>query len=155
MRSRAVSLAVHELYQRLLRQHHRNDELREHTRQYINRLLQEKQERRALALQREALDIDATFTPLTPEQANLLAERAKMAGQFQLVTDGLLAAIAAWPRDPMLPAWSLDAGVLLAERFGRDDQARAVLQDAMDRCDDEALRAKLDAALKAVTIQPA
>ncbi|NEL81458.1 MAG: hypothetical protein G3W61_34915, partial [Xanthomonas perforans] len=56
VRSRAVSLAVHELYQRLLRQHHRNDELREHTRQYINRLLQEKQERRALALQREALD---------------------------------------------------------------------------------------------------
>ncbi|KGU54568.1 membrane protein [Xanthomonas phaseoli pv. phaseoli] len=155
VRSRAVSLAVHELYQRLLRQHHRNDELREHTRQYINRLLQEKQERRALALQREALDIDATFTPLTPEQANLLAERAKMAGQFQLVTDGLLAAIAAWPRDPMLPAWSLDAGLLLAERFGRDDQARAVLQDAMDRCDDEALRAKLEAALKAVTIQPA
>ncbi|OCG98804.1 hypothetical protein, partial [Xanthomonas euvesicatoria] len=49
VRSRAVSLAVHELYQRLLRQHHRNDELREHTRQYINRLLQEKQERRALA----------------------------------------------------------------------------------------------------------
>lgn len=42
VRSRAVSLAVHELYQRLLRQHHRNDELREHTRQYINRLLQEK-----------------------------------------------------------------------------------------------------------------
>ncbi|MCF5935189.1 hypothetical protein L2223_21575, partial [Xanthomonas perforans] len=94
VRSRAVSLAVHELYQRLLRQHHRNDELREHTRQYINRLLQEKQERRALALQREALDIDPTFTPLTPEQANLLAERARMAGQFQLVTDGLLAAIA-------------------------------------------------------------
>ncbi|QOY22378.1 hypothetical protein FYK61_13890 [Xanthomonas citri] len=45
--------------------------------------------------------------------------------------------------------------MLLAERFGRDDQARAVLQDAMDRCDDEALRAKLEAALKAVTIQPA
>ncbi|PPT44656.1 hypothetical protein XarbCFBP8132_01290 [Xanthomonas arboricola] len=150
-----MSLAVHELYQRLLRQHHRNDELREHTRQYINRLLQEKQERRALALQREALDGDSTFTPLTPEHATLLAERAKMAGQFQLATDGLLAAIAAWPRDRMMPAWSLDAGLLLGERFGRDEQARAVLQNALAQCDDDALRTKLEAVLKAVAIQPA
>lgn len=155
VRSRAVSLAVHELYQRLLRQHHRSDELHEHTRHYINRLLQEKQERRALALQREALDSDPAFTPLLPEQATLLAERAKMAGQFQLATDGLLAAIAAWPRDPMLPSWSLDAGLMLAERLGRDDQARALLQHATERCDDAAQRAKLDAALRAVAIQPA
>ncbi|MEB1182252.1 hypothetical protein VDR72_08670 [Xanthomonas campestris pv. campestris] len=155
VRSRAVSLAVHELYQRLLRQHHRNDELRDHTRQYINRLLQEKQERRALALQREALDTDPAFAPLLPEQATLLAERAKMAGQYQLATDGLLAAIGAWPRERMLPAWSLDAGLLLAERFGRDDDARMVLQNALDHCDDEAQRAKLAAALKAVAIQPA
>lgn len=155
VRSRAVSLAVHELYQRLLRQHHRNDELREHTRQYINRLLQEKQERRALALQREALDVDSTFTPLTPEHATLLAERAKMAGQFQLATDGLLAAIVAWPRDRMMPAWSLDAGLLLGERFGRDEQAREVLQNALTQCDDDALRTKLEAVLKAVAIQPA
>ncbi|MEA9903579.1 hypothetical protein VDG44_03140 [Xanthomonas campestris pv. raphani] len=153
--SRAVSLAVHELYQRLLRQHHRNDELRDHTRQYINRLLQEKQERRALALQREALDTDPAFAPLLPEQATLLAERAKMAGQYQLATDGLLAAIGAWPRERMLPAWSLDAGLLLAERFGRDDDARMVLQNALDHCDDDAQRAKLAAALKAVAIQPA
>ncbi|KGK59527.1 membrane protein [Xanthomonas cannabis pv. phaseoli] len=155
VRSRAVSLAVHELYQRLLRQHHRSDELHEHTRHYINRLLQERQERRALALQREALDSDPAFTPMLPEQATLLAERAKMAGQFQLATDGLLAAIAAWPRDPMLPSWSLDAGLMLAERFGRDDQARALLQHATERCDDAAQRAKLDAALRAVAIQPA
>ncbi|MEA9787758.1 hypothetical protein VDF90_10950 [Xanthomonas campestris pv. raphani] len=155
VRSRAVSLAVHELYQRLLRQYHRNDELRDHTRQYINRLLQEKQERRALALQREALDTDPAFAPLLPEQATLLAERAKMAGQYQLATDGLLAAIGAWPRERMLPAWSLDAGLLLAERFGRDDDARMVLQNALDHCDDDAQRAKLAAALKAVAIQPA
>ncbi|MFL3629535.1 hypothetical protein [Xanthomonas campestris] len=155
VRSRAVSLAVHELYQRLLRQHHRNDKLRDHTRQYINRLLQEKHERRALALQREALDTDPAFAPLLPEQATLLAERAKMAGQYQLATDGLLAAIGAWPRERMLPAWSLDAGLLLAERFGRDDDARMVLQNALDHCDDEAQHAKLAAALKAVAIQPA
>ncbi|WP_022973918.1 hypothetical protein [Xanthomonas maliensis] len=155
VRSRAVSLAVHELYQRLLRQHRGGDELREHTRQYIHRLISERQERRALALQREALDADPGFAPLLPEQATLLAERAKMAGQFQLATDGLLAAIAAWPRDPMLASWSLDAGLLLAERFGRDAQARNVLAAALPACEDPDQRSKLDAALKALTIRPA
>ncbi|MGN5566940.1 hypothetical protein GS645_22175 [Xanthomonas hortorum pv. gardneri] len=152
---RAVPLPVHALYPPRLRNHNPNNNTPHHPRHYINRLLQEKQERRALALQREALDSNPAFTPLTPEQATLLAERAKMAGQFQLATDGLLAAIDAWPRDVMLPTWSLDAGLLLAERFGRDDQARAVLQIALSQCDNEALRAKLQAALKAVAIQPA
>jgi hypothetical protein len=91
VRSRAVSLAVHELHQRLLRSSGRADELREHSRKYINRLLQEKQERRALALLREALDADPDFAPLLPEQASLLAERAQLAGQFKLALDGLLA----------------------------------------------------------------
>ncbi|EKU25625.1 hypothetical protein [Xanthomonas graminis] len=155
VRSRAVSLAVHELYQRLLRSSGRADELREHSRQYINRLLQEKQERRALALLREALDADPDFAPLLPEQASLLAERAQLAGQFKLALDGLLAARRAWPKAPEFSAWSLGAALLLAERFGDDAQARALLQDALARCEDEAQRGKLQAALKALTIAPA
>ncbi|OAX57191.1 DUF4013 domain-containing protein [Xanthomonas graminis] len=155
VRSRAVSLAVHELYQRLLRSGGRADDLREHSRQYINRLLQEKQERRALALLREALDADPDFAPLLPEQASLLAERAQLAGQFKLALDGLLAARRAWPKAPEFSAWSLGAALLLAERCGDDAQARALLQDALARCEDEAQRGKLQAALKALTIAPA
>ncbi|WIH06254.1 hypothetical protein KHF85_07495 [Xanthomonas translucens pv. graminis] len=155
VRSRAVSLAVHELYQRLLRSGGRADDLREHSRQYINRLLQEKQERRALALLREALDADPDFAPLLPEQASLLAERAQLAGQFKLALDGLLAARRAWPKAPEFSAWSLGAALLLAERCGDDAQARTLLQDALARCEDEAQRGKLQVALKALTIAPA
>ena len=155
VRTRAVSLAVHELYQRLLRTGGRADERRDHTRQYINRLLQEKQERRALALLREALDADPDFVPLLPEQASLLAERAQLAGQFKLSLDGLLAALRAWPKAAEFGAWSLSAALLLAERFGDDAQARALLQDALARCEDELQRGKLEAALKALSIAPA
>ncbi|MBO9830030.1 hypothetical protein J7373_17400 [Xanthomonas sp. A2111] len=154
VRTRAVSLGVHELYQRLLRGSTRHDERREHTRQYIHRLLQEKQERRALALQREALDTDPDFAPLLPEQATLLAERAQLAGQFRLAADGLQAALRAWPKAPERSVWSLQAALLLAERFGEDAQARDLLEDALNRCDDEMQRSKLQAALRAVTIAP-
>ncbi|MDL5364443.1 hypothetical protein QSH18_02385 [Xanthomonas sp. NCPPB 2654] len=155
VRTRAVSLAVHELYQRLLRTGGRADDLREHTRQYINRLLQEKQERRALALLREALDADPDFVPSLPEQATLMTERAQLAGQSKLALDGLLAALRAWPKAAEFGAWSLSAALLLAERYGDDAQARALLQDALAHCQDDAQRSKLEAALKAVTIAPA
>jgi len=154
VRTRAVSLAVHELYQRLLRGNGRADDLREHTRQYINRLLQEKQERRALALLREALDSDPDFVPLLPEQATMLAERAQLSEQFKLSLDTLRAALRAWPRADAFGAWSLNAALLAAERFSDDAQARTLLQDALARCEDETQRGKLQAALKALTIAP-
>ena len=73
-----------------------------------------------------------------------------MAGQFKLSLDGLLAALRAWPKAAEFGAWSLSAALLLAERFGDDAQARALLQDALARCADEAQRGKLQAALKAL-----
>ncbi|MEE7545937.1 hypothetical protein HF319_01750, partial [Xanthomonas sp. Kuri4-1] len=95
VRTRAVSLAVHELHQRLLRQGRHSQALREHTGQYLHRLLDEQQDRRALALLREALDDDPGFVPPLPEQATHLAGRAQLAGQFRLACDGLLAALQA------------------------------------------------------------
>jgi hypothetical protein len=150
VRSRAVSLSVHELYHRLLRQSTRRDDLREHARQYLSRLIDERQERRGLALMREMLDQQPDFVPAQDMQAALLVERARMAGQYQLTSDILLAMLKAWPRSPQAPQWSLDAAMLLAERFGRDDEARALLQQALAISDDEEQRRKLQAALKAL-----
>lgn len=150
VRSRAVSLAVHELYHRLLRQGGRGEAVSEHARQYLSRLLDERQERKALAVMRELLDLDAEFVPARAEQAAQLATRAQQGGQFQLATDILLAALRAWPRAPQAPQWSLDAAMLLAERFSRDDEARSLLQQALDATEDDDLRRKLQAALKAL-----
>ncbi|WP_454830274.1 tetratricopeptide repeat protein [Pseudoxanthomonas wuyuanensis] len=154
VRSRLVGLPVLELYQRLLRNGGRKAELHEHTRQYIARLLAEKQGQRALGLLREALDADSAFVPLLPEQGEELAERARLAGQFQLTTDTLRAMIQAWPKSPAAAKWSLDAALLLAERFGRDDEARQLLEQALARCEDEEQRGKLETALKALAVAP-
>lgn len=151
VRSRAVGLPVHELYHRLLRQGARRDELREHARHYVSRLVDERQERRALALMREMLDQQPDFVPAQDAQAALLAERARLAGQYQLASDILSAMLKTWPRSPQAPQWSLDAAMLLAERFGRDDDARALLRQGLAASEDEEQRRKLQAALKALS----
>jgi len=151
VRSRAVGLPVHELYQRLLAKSGRAGERAEHARYFLGQLLAEKQDRRALALLRESLEADADFVPLTQEHATHLVERARQSGQSQLTVDALHAMLRAWPRAPEFAQWSLDAALLLAERFGRDDQARALLTVALERCQDPAQRPKLEAALRAVS----
>lgn len=150
VRSRAVSLAVHELYQRLLAQGSRADELREHARQYLARLINERQERRALALMRTMLDLQPDFAPAQDTHGSLLAERARLAGQHRLASDILLVLLKTWPRAPQAPQWALDAAMLLAERLGRDDEARALLLHALTISDDQEQRRRLQAALKAL-----
>jgi hypothetical protein len=151
VRTRAVGLPVHEIYHRLLRQAGPADELREHARQYLSRLMGERQERRALALAREMLDQQPDFTPAQQEHAIDLVERARLAGQFRLCTDLLLAMCAQWPRASQAPQWSLDAAMLLAERFGEDAQARGLLERALGLDGDEEQNRRLQAALKALS----
>jgi hypothetical protein len=150
VRSRAVSLQVHELYHRLLRQGRHADALRDHARQYLARLLAERQERQALALLRAMLDTDADFVPAQETQALALVERARLGGQFQLATDLLLAMGRAWPRSPLLAQWRFEAAVLLAERFGRDEQARELLQQALLAAPSDDLQRRIAAALQAL-----
>lgn len=150
VRSRAVSLPVHELYHRLLLQHSRADESREHARQYITRLIDEDQQRRALAVMRTMLDQYADFVPARADHAASLAERARLAGQHQLASDILLAMLKVWPDSPQAPQWALDAAMLLAERFGRDEEARALLQQALADDPTPELQRRLHAALNAL-----
>ncbi len=155
VRSRAVGLPVHELYQRLLLRNGASDALREHGRQYISRLLMEKQERQAMNALRDLLERDPDFTPAEPQQAERLAERAGMGGQFQLQVDALRAMLRAWPRAVQAPQWALQAAMLLGERYNRDAEALQLLDDALGRCDDEQQRRKLDAARRALQPDPA
>lgn len=153
VRSRAVSLPVHELYHRLLRQDGNRDALLEHARQYIGRMIDARQERPALALAREMLDIDPDFLPPQDQHASVLAQRAQLGGQHALAQDLLLAMLRRWPRAEHAPQWALDAAMLLAERSGRDDEARALLQQALQSCDNQIMRQKLQATLAALTPQ--
>ena len=146
-----MSLGVHELYQRLLRQEGASPELHDHAQLYISRLVAEKQERRALAILREMLEIEPDFTPAHVEQAMSLVDRARLGGQHQLTVDALRAMVRKWPRREESAQWSLDAALLLAERYGRDDEARALLEAALISCENEEVRGRLQTALAAIT----
>lgn len=154
IRTRAVTPAVHDLYHRLLRSAGAPlAERSEHSRQYLNLLMIEKQEARALGVLREALDADPDFAPMQTEHGERLAERARMSGQSQTAADTLRALLRHSPKHPAAPRWALDAALLLVDRLGRDDEARVLLEQAIARCEDEQLREKLEAALK--PLQPA
>ncbi len=56
----------------------------------------------------------------------------------------------AWPKRSESLQWSLDAALLLAERYNRDDEARTLLRDALARCEDDEQRRRLEAALNAL-----
>ena len=153
VRGRAVTPAVHELYRRLLRQSGDPRTADEHARLYINLLMMEKQERKALGLLREALDANPDFVPPQIEHGEQLALRAKLLAQAQLALDTWQALLRADPRNANAPRWALEAAVVLVERFGRDAEARALLEraraQAMD-AQDAQLVEKIDAALKPI-----
>ncbi|RZZ90677.1 hypothetical protein [Pseudoxanthomonas winnipegensis] len=156
VRSRAVGLEVHALYQRLLARSPRKAERLDHARQYLNALLLEKQDRQALALLHEAVQADPDFVPLTPEQGTQLAARAQLTGQPQLAMELRVAMLKAWPGTPDSPQWALDAALLMAERYGRDADALALLEQALARCQDDEPRRRLLAAQTAIqgVVQP-
>ena len=112
--------------------------------------MMEKQERRALGLLRETLDISPDFVPLRLEDGERLAALARMSGQSQLALDTWQALSRARPRHANAARWAFDAGLVAAERLGRDDEARALLEQALERCDDDTLRPKIEGTLKAL-----
>src|SRR5690606_12446195 len=148
--TRAVTTATHELYRRLLRQAGDSAELDRHAGLFLNLLVIEKQERKALGLLREALDANPDFVPLQHEHAGQLTQRALALGQTQLATDPWLALLRRHPRDPAAPRWALEAARLLAERYGRDADARRLLEEARPRSEDADLTARIDALLAAL-----
>jgi hypothetical protein len=148
IRSRAVTPAVHELYRRLLRQAGEARDAEEHARLYLNLLMNEKQDRKALGLLREALDANPDFVPMQVEHGEQLATRAKLSAQAQLALDAWQALLRAQPRNPNAPRWGLEAAMILTERFGRDADARTLLERARAQATDAQLIEKIDAALK-------
>ena len=145
--TRTVPAEVHDLYRRLLQKDGDPVAVRDHARQFLHQLMMDKQERRALGLLRECLDADPAFVPMDPAHAERLAEQARYGGQAQLAIDTLHALFNAHPRDPQSARWGLQAAMLLLERFDRGPDAKALLERARARTDDEAVLQKIDAAM--------
>lgn len=149
MRERAVPIASHELYRRLLRQRKDEAALVEHAGSYLNLLLLEKKGREALALLRETLMLRPDFTPHQAEDGDHLAQRARASGQVQLAIDIWLAMLKRWSRDPNRSEWAIACAQHLAQR-DRLDLAREVLERCRHGLDDPARQVRIDAALAAL-----
>jgi hypothetical protein len=148
IRSRAVTTGTHELYRRLLRPGGDRPAIEDHARLYLNLLMMEKQDRKALGLLREALDANPDFVPMQIEHAEQLATRAQLLGQSQLALDQWLALWRTQRRNPNAPRWALDAALLLSGRYSKDAEARALLEQARGVSSDATLNEKIEAALK-------
>ena len=61
----------------------------------------------------------------------------------------------AWPREPEATQWALQAALLLGERYNRDAEALQLIDEALQRCEDEEQRRKLEAARQALQVSPA
>ena len=147
VRSRAVTLDVHELYRRLLQQACANDELTEHGRQFLHQLMREKQDKRALQLAHECLELDPGFTALELEQNAVLAKRAEFAGQSRLAIALLLSASRHPAHHADKSLWALHAADLLSRLPGRENEARDLLHRARADCNDKSLCSRIDAQL--------
>jgi len=126
LRSRGGTPALHAQYRKLLALGgHREESLR-HGAQWIDILLAQDDERRALDVVRECVAIDPAFRP-PADAINALAQRAANAGQSQLALGLLSGFHRSHPKHRDLPANYLLAAKLLAERMGRDAEARKLL----------------------------
>lgn len=150
IRERSVTQAVHDRYRQLLRQAGEREALDEHAGRSIAMLAHEKQDRRALALLREAVDDNPGFARLDPGHGEGLARRALELGQFRLAIDAWQAMLRLDPRHPNAAEWAVQAAQLQHERFNDLAGAVATLRAAKDGLRDADAIARIDAAIQSL-----
>jgi hypothetical protein len=124
---RGGSAAVHDRYRKLLALRGDNAALLKHGRDYLNVLMAQNADRKALDLARECLAIDKTFQPSAAEFVNRLAQRAADLGMTQLALDLLSGFHRAFPRHGDTPKNYLLAAKLMAEKMNAEAKAAALL----------------------------
>ncbi|KAF1006487.1 MAG: hypothetical protein GAK28_02505 [Luteibacter sp.] len=123
---------IHLRYRELLRSQQRQQELLVHAQIWIAALVVARENRRALGVVQDTLDIDPAFLPDAPTTCGPLAEAAAHGGMIRLAAHLSAGYLRTWPGDAGAPHYGLLAARLL-ERLDRVDDAlalaRALLHD--------------------------
>jgi hypothetical protein len=127
LRTRGGSEAVHAQYRKLLALGGQRDEQLRHGREWISALLAQDKDRRAVDVARECLELDPAFEPAQPDQVARLAQKAADAGLSQVALRLLSGFHQRHPKHRDIPRNYLLAAKVLAERMGKDAEARALL----------------------------
>ena len=102
-------------------------------------------DRRAVDVAREALELDPAFEPAAPEDVARLVDAALQKGATQVALALATNARSSRPLHRDTPRNALAAAKILAERLGRDDEARALLDDVAARFPDDPAAADIAA----------
>jgi tetratricopeptide (TPR) repeat protein len=149
IRGRGATAPVHKRYRELLAGLGDEAGLLRHAREHVAVLLHLRQSREALALYLDSKRRDPGFQLGDPQPLSDLIEVAARNQQSQLAVALFEEFARRFPRDRDLVANGLAAAKLM-DRLDRDDDARRLLQDLLQRFPDHALAPELQSALAAV-----
>jgi hypothetical protein len=145
LRSRGGTDALHAQYRKLLALGSQRDEQLRHGREWITLLLSQDKDRRAVDVARECLDLDPAFQPSAPDEVARIAQKAVDAGVTQVALKLLSGFGKRYPRHRDIPQNYLLAAKLLAERMGRDADARVLVEQLTKAYPDHPLAADIAA----------
>jgi hypothetical protein len=145
IRGRGGSESVHVQYRKILGVLGRRDEQLKHDREWIGVLLAQDRDRRAVDVARECLDMDPAFELANPDDVVRVAQKAVDVGATQVALKLLSAFIKSNPKHRDVPRNALLAARVLAERMGKDDVARKLLDQVTERFPNDALAPEIQA----------
>lgn len=145
LRGRGGSQALHAQYRKLLAVLSRRDELLRHGREWIGILLAQDNDRRAVDVARECLDVDPSCEVCEPGDVARLAQKAIDAGATQVALKLVSGYYKKHPKHRDVPKNCLLAAKVLAERMGKDDTARKLLDQVAASFPNDALAPEIAA----------
>ena len=152
---RGSSAPVHQRYREILQLNNDAERLGQHARGYISVLLALGQPKPAAALWLESRSRDPAFQLDSPEHITALIAHAAATGQSQMAVDLAAGFNTRFRKDRDIPRNLLTAARLMAERFGRADEARHLLEGLLENYPDHPLSAEISQALTEIARMPA
>jgi len=143
LRGRGGSEAMHAQYRKLLSLLERRDEQLRHGREWITILLAQDKDRRAVDVARECIELDPTFELAEADEVTRVARKAVDVGATQLALKLVSTSYKRHPKHADVPQNCLLAAKLLAERMGKEDTARKLLDQVLQGFPQHPLRAEV------------
>ncbi|MEO7064984.1 MAG: DUF4013 domain-containing protein [Dokdonella sp.] len=145
LRGRGGSDALHTQYRKLLALGEHTGEQLRHGREWISVLLAQDKDRRAVDVARECLGLDPAFQLAEPGEVARVAQKAVDSGATQVALKLVSGFHKRHPKHRDIPQNYLLAAKLLAERMGKDTEARALLDQLTRAYPDHPLAAEITA----------
>lgn len=148
MQDRSAPASLHQAYRRLLKSQGLHDGLLTHGQIWITALLANGEQRRALGVLQESVDLDPGFLPDDPNNASQLIDAAARAGMSRLAVRLCRSFITTWPRHTLVPQHALCAARLLDEPLGQPTEALVLLSRVAPHWPDHPMQGDMRAAMQ-------